>query len=182
MYTLAAILQSCIHELITYHVPCLCNQIQCPTDYRLWQQLVYTLFGTKWSKIHGGPIWRVDCVGREGTVPGSKSCKPAQVSVCPSSIHNSPHEFILIMLLGKKKYPSSFGQHTKKGHYSQWIYNRGRSSGRNVHVVVMFYVTMLCQQTAVSDQAAATFPANTAWWIKGGCCGFGCWFGRVSIG
>lgn len=26
-------------------------QLDCPEDYRLWQQTMFTLFGTKWVKI-----------------------------------------------------------------------------------------------------------------------------------
>lgn len=35
-----------------------------------------------------------------------------------------------------------------------------------VHVYSMDFL-WLCQQTAVLDQAAATFPPDTSWWIKG---------------
>ena len=30
------------------------RQVVCPTDYRLWQQSMYALFGAKWTKLHGG--------------------------------------------------------------------------------------------------------------------------------
>jgi hypothetical protein len=30
---------------------------QCPKDYRLWQQTMYTQFGQKWAKLHHGPMW-----------------------------------------------------------------------------------------------------------------------------
>lgn len=32
-------------------------QIKCPSDYRLWLQTMYVLFGSKWAKIFCGPMW-----------------------------------------------------------------------------------------------------------------------------
>lgn len=32
-------------------------QMKCPTDYRAWLQTMYVLFGTKFAKIFGGPLW-----------------------------------------------------------------------------------------------------------------------------
>ena len=29
----------------------------CTDDYLEWLQSIYILFGTKWSKIHCGPLW-----------------------------------------------------------------------------------------------------------------------------
>ena len=31
-------------------------QVSCPIDYRLWLQSMYVLFGTKWLKLHCGPM------------------------------------------------------------------------------------------------------------------------------
>ena len=30
--------------------------MKCPPDYRSWLQTMYILFGTKWAKIHTGPM------------------------------------------------------------------------------------------------------------------------------
>lgn len=32
-------------------------KVSCPTDYRLWQQTMYSHFGEKWVKLHRGPMW-----------------------------------------------------------------------------------------------------------------------------
>ena len=31
-------------------------QVSCPVDYRLWLQTMYSNFGTKWVKLHRGPM------------------------------------------------------------------------------------------------------------------------------
>ena len=43
-------------------VPC------CPPDYRQWLSSMYSLFGSKWSKLHSGPLWSVEQLmqGSEG--------------------------------------------------------------------------------------------------------------------
>ena len=51
----------------------------CPTDYRLWQQSMYALFGTKWTKLHGGPMWCVDSTGQDGTDGENRNFIPAEV-------------------------------------------------------------------------------------------------------
>ena len=48
----------------------------CPTDYRLWQQSMYALFGTKWTKLHGGPMWST---GQDGTDGENRNFIPAEV-------------------------------------------------------------------------------------------------------
>ena len=36
----------------------LCMKVpQCPSDYRVWQETMYTQFGQKWAKLHHGPMW-----------------------------------------------------------------------------------------------------------------------------
>lgn len=31
--------------------------MKCPSDYRVWLQTMYILFGTKFFHIFGGPLW-----------------------------------------------------------------------------------------------------------------------------
>lgn len=33
--------------------------LKCPSDYRQWLQSMFALFGTKWVKLHCGPMWSV---------------------------------------------------------------------------------------------------------------------------
>ncbi len=56
-------------------------EVQCPTDYRLWQQTMYMLFGMKWVKIHAGPMWSEDTVAQGSTLGHSKSRSPTKVLI-----------------------------------------------------------------------------------------------------
>lgn len=57
----------CISSFRIYFVPvvflcysdsmCTYLQMKCPPDYRVWLQTMYVLFGTKFAKIFGGPLW-----------------------------------------------------------------------------------------------------------------------------
>lgn len=40
----------------------------CPSDYRVWCETMYNLFGTKWCKIHTGPLWCVDTVAQSDAI------------------------------------------------------------------------------------------------------------------
>ena len=31
--------------------------MKCPSDYRLWLQTMYIMFGTKFFHVFGGPLW-----------------------------------------------------------------------------------------------------------------------------
>lgn len=33
------------------------QQVSCPTDCRLWQQIMYFHFEENWVKLHHGPMW-----------------------------------------------------------------------------------------------------------------------------
>lgn len=60
-------------------------QVQCPSDYRSWQQTMYILFGTKWAKIFTGPMWsHVPIMQAEGTnVDGLNTNSMNPVNVGP---------------------------------------------------------------------------------------------------
>lgn len=32
-------------------------KVECPTDYLKWLESMYSLFGSKWCKLHRGPGW-----------------------------------------------------------------------------------------------------------------------------
>ena len=38
-----------------------------------------SLFGTKWTKLHGGPMWCVDSTGQDGTDGENRNFIPAEV-------------------------------------------------------------------------------------------------------
>ena len=54
--------------------------ISCPKDYKLWCESMYGLFGTKWTKIHGGPMWSVEAVTQGGSQSLSSSRNTLDVS------------------------------------------------------------------------------------------------------
>lgn len=54
-------------------------QIKCPSDYLQWQTSMYCLFGTKWSKLHHGPMWSVVPTGQTQTVASLGVLNPLQV-------------------------------------------------------------------------------------------------------
>ena len=52
-------------------------QIKCPRDYLQWQTVNYIyLFGTKWSKLHHGPMWSVVPTWQTQTVASLRVLKP----------------------------------------------------------------------------------------------------------
>ncbi len=59
------------------HVPV---QVKCPDDYRCWLESMYSLFGTKWSKLHRGPCWSFEPTEQGRAVEDSKSFSPLSVS------------------------------------------------------------------------------------------------------
>ena len=57
---------------------------QCPTDYRLWQQTMYTQFGQKWAKLHHGPsVGRRIIFALRGAGSVRSSCHNVPVSLPP---------------------------------------------------------------------------------------------------
>ena len=50
----------------------------CPADYKQWCETMYKLFGTKWSKIHTGPLWSTDQVS-QSSVDNSTSRRTVEV-------------------------------------------------------------------------------------------------------
>ena len=41
---------------------------KCADDYEQWQITMYSTFGTKWSKLHRGPMWSVVPIGQTSTL------------------------------------------------------------------------------------------------------------------
>ena len=60
-------------------------QIKCPNDYLQWQTSMYCLFGTKWSKLHHGPMWSVVPTGQTKTVASLGVLNPLQVGIVAKS-------------------------------------------------------------------------------------------------
>ena len=56
----------------------------CPEDYMLWCETMYSLFGTKWAKLHAGPMWRVVPAVRtlQRRVAASAVTPDASIQVC----------------------------------------------------------------------------------------------------
>ena len=47
-----------MHMCGSYNHFLLCTKVpHCPSDYRVWQETMYTQFGQKWAKLHHGPMW-----------------------------------------------------------------------------------------------------------------------------
>jgi len=55
--------------------------VKCPSDYRLWLQSMYTIFGQKWLNLYSGPMWKVVGTGQEGAQAVSSSRRTADVRV-----------------------------------------------------------------------------------------------------
>jgi hypothetical protein len=53
---------------------------KCPEDYRLWQESMYVLFGTKWCHIFNGPMWRVHSTEQGSTT--ERQSDPMAVCAC----------------------------------------------------------------------------------------------------
>lgn len=51
---------------------------RCPEDYRLWQESMYVLFGTKWCHMFNGPMWRVEST-EQGSATSSYHYNPMEV-------------------------------------------------------------------------------------------------------
>ena len=50
-------------------------QVKCPSDYSKWLESMYSLFGTKWCKLHRGPGWSVEAV-EQGAKPSTEGLSP----------------------------------------------------------------------------------------------------------
>lgn len=82
----------------------------CPTDYRLWQQTMYTQFGQKWSKLHHGPLWSVVSSAQSSEAVTSRSQKRDTMDVCTEQAIVKGLNYILsiLYLLGLGEYPRHF--------------------------------------------------------------------------
>lgn len=54
--------------------------MKCPDDYRLWLESMYCLFGTKWTKLHNGPMWSSNSTEQD--------LKCGSLSRDPVKVHN----------------------------------------------------------------------------------------------
>ena len=66
---------------IDYFCICLNFQVKCPEDYRQWLVSMYSLFGTKWVKLHCGPMWRVESTAQEDGRAEVTQFDPTEVQV-----------------------------------------------------------------------------------------------------
>jgi hypothetical protein len=58
------------------------QKISCPPDYRMWLQSQYILFGSKFAKFFGGPMWSVESIMQsKETNPGTRAPTDALVNV-----------------------------------------------------------------------------------------------------
>ena len=86
------------------------NRLCALLTYRLWQQSMYALFGTKWTKLHGGgggggAMWCIDPTGQEGTATQNRVLEPDEVLfINYALIKVQSYKFII----GKIENPSSF--------------------------------------------------------------------------
>ena len=70
----------------------------CPTDQ--WMASMYSLFGTKWCKLHLGPLWNVDSVVQDTT---ALSCSQSRNI---DQVHNGTKIMLsMYMYIGKSEYP-----------------------------------------------------------------------------
>ena len=51
----------------------------CPSDYLLWQQSMYNIFGVKWLRLHRGPGLSTVPIGQERTLAECGVTSPLQV-------------------------------------------------------------------------------------------------------
>jgi len=58
-----------------------CTQVSCPPDYQSWLETMYVLFGTKWLKIHSGPMW--------------SHVSTEQIDVAPAHTNYDPVRFVM---------------------------------------------------------------------------------------
>lgn len=56
--------------LVIHAYMCDTIQVPCPEDYLQWLQSMYALFGTKWSKLHCGPMNSFEPTEQGGRVWG----------------------------------------------------------------------------------------------------------------
>ena len=40
-------------------------KVSCPTDYNLWQQIMYSHFEENWVKLHCGPMWHTSSLTQD---------------------------------------------------------------------------------------------------------------------
>lgn len=71
--------------------------VRCPEDYKLWCETMFSLFGTKWSKIHVGPMWSVALVAQGEATPQSnrKTVEVYQLLSCEILILALPNYIII---------------------------------------------------------------------------------------
>ena len=67
----------------------------CPQDYLDWQVSMFTLFGTKWLRMHGGPKWMCVPTGQSSGTMASLTMETQNVRT------NNDYQFNLFMYVAK---------------------------------------------------------------------------------
>ena len=87
---------SCVLVVFIMYFMCDTIQVPCPEDYLQWLQSMYSLFGTKWSKLHCGPMNCVEPTEQGGRVQGGRE-DTFKVNL---HYHNYVHTPILTLMHG----------------------------------------------------------------------------------
>lgn len=90
------------------------SQVRCPNDYLEWLKTMYCLFGTKWSKLHCGPMCSFECTEQEAVVE-KQGFDP--ITVCRIIIHVHVHALMIcLLILGSCKRTCTSRTHTTEKH------------------------------------------------------------------
>ena len=67
------------------------TQAKCPEDYRQWLVSMYSLFGSKWAKLHCGPMWRVESTAQQDNATAVTKVKLINVHIVFCMFTNNMH-------------------------------------------------------------------------------------------
>lgn len=139
-------------------------QIVCPDDYRSWLETMYVLFGTKFSKIFGGPMW-----SKDPTSQGSSNTTTAHDPLLVYSV------FIFVCDLpffyqARVNIPA-VGERTMRRDIATSQFTTGSEIqvAMSEQIVRVLYLSTMHIQLATLNEACKVHP-NEKWWIKGDGC------------